>query len=182
MVPVYRSRRPSRPEVVILCDISDSVRNASRLMLLFTHTLQSLFSRVRSFVFVSDVGEVTRYFKDLDVNEAIEIAVSGQAVSVTANSNYGHALAQFAHDQLGSITRRTTVLVIGDGRNNFNPNSAWALKDLKRKARRVVWINPEDESSWALGDSEMKTYAPLVSQALVVRSLEDLARVADEIV
>lgn len=182
MVPIFRAKRPSRPEVVILCDISDSVRNASRLMLLFTHTLQSLFARVRSFVFVSEVGEVTRLFKALDVNEAIELAVSGQAVSVTSNSNYGHALAQFVREQLGSITRRTTVLVIGDARNNFNPNSAWALKDLKRKARRVVWINPEDKSSWALGDSEMRTYESLVSQALVVRSIDDLSRVADEIV
>src|SRR5262249_33934955 len=65
MAPVFRKRRPERPEVIVLCDVSDSVRNASRMMLLFTYTLQSLFARVRSFVFVSDVGEVTTYFKEL---------------------------------------------------------------------------------------------------------------------
>src|SRR4029078_825008 len=88
MVPVFRTRRPERPEVVVLCDVSDSVRNAARMMLLFTYTLQELFVRVRSFVFVSDVGEVTQYFKDLDVDQAIDMATAGKAVSLSANSNY----------------------------------------------------------------------------------------------
>ena len=79
MVPQFRARRPERPEVVVLCDVSDSVRNASRMMLLFTYTLQSLFVRVRSFVFVSDVGDVTQYFKEQDVDRAIDLATMGQA-------------------------------------------------------------------------------------------------------
>jgi len=89
MVPQFRRRRPERPEVIVLCDVSDSVRNASRMMLLFHHTLQSLFARVRSFVFVSDIGEVTKYFKDLDVDEAIDLATAGKAISLASNSNYG---------------------------------------------------------------------------------------------
>jgi uncharacterized protein with von Willebrand factor type A (vWA) domain len=182
MVPMFRSRRPERPEVVVLCDVSDSVRNASRMMLLFTHTMQSLFSRVRSFVFVSDVGEVTRFFKELEPEQAIDLATAGKAISLAGNSNYGRALASFVRDQLGSITRRTTVLVIGDGRNNYNPSNAWALDDLKRKARRVIWICPEDRRSWGFGDSEMATYARHCSQVAVVQSVSDLARVAEQLV
>lgn len=182
MVPAFRARRPERPEVIVLCDVSDSVRNASRMMLLFTYTLQTLFARVRSFIFVSEVGEVTRYFKELDVDRAIEMAIAGKAVSLQANSNYGRALASFARDHLGSITRRTTVMIIGDGRNNYNPSSAWALKDLRRKCRRLLWICPEDRRSWGFGDSEMPTYARLCHQAVVVQSLADLARVADQLV
>lgn len=182
MVPQFRSRRPERPDVIVLCDVSDSVRNASRMMLLFTHTLQSLFARVRSFVFVSDIGEVTRHFKELDVEEAIDLAIAGKAISLHANSNYGRALSNFVRDQLGSVSRRTTVMVIGDGRNNYNPSHAWALKDLRRKARRLLWICPEDRRSWGFGDSEMATYARLCHQVVTVQSLGDLVRVAEQLV
>jgi uncharacterized protein with von Willebrand factor type A (vWA) domain len=182
MVPRFRSRRPERPEVVVLCDVSDSVRNVSRLMLLFMHTLQSLFVRVRSFVFVSDIGEVTRYFKDLDVEPAIDLATAGKTISLHSNSNYGRALANFVRDELGSISRRTTVMVIGDGRNNFNANNSWALKDLRRKCRRLLWICPEERRSWGFGDSEMLTYAKLCHQVVVVQSLNDFAKVAEQLV
>ncbi|NPC72999.1 VWA domain-containing protein [Corallococcus sp. AB004] len=182
MVPVFRTRRPERPELVVLCDVSDSVRNASRMMLLFMHTMQSLFVRVRSFVFVSDVGEVTQFFKDLDVSEAIDAATAGRTVSMSSNSNYGRALADFTRDHLGSITRRTTVMIIGDGRNNYNASNAWALKDLKRKAKRVLWICPEDRGNWGIGDSEMLTYEKHCTQAVVVTSVSDLARIAEQLV
>ena len=182
MVPLFRSRRPERPEVVVLCDVSDSVRNASRMLLLFTYTLQSLFVRVRSFVFVSDVGEVTNYFKEQEVDRAIDLATMGQAVSLTANSNYGRALATFVRDQLGSITRRTTVMVIGDGRNNYNPNNAWALKDLKQKCKRLVWICPEERANWGFGDSEMLTYSKHCHHTVVVTSVADLSRIAEQLV
>jgi uncharacterized protein len=182
MVPRFRSRRPERPEVVVLCDVSDSVRNVSRLMLLFTHTLQSLFARVRSFVFVSDLGEVTENFRRLEPAEAIDLAVAGQAVSLQSNSNYGMAFTRFVQRELPSIRRRTTVLVIGDGRNNFNASGAWALREIRRKARQLLWICPEEERAWGFGDSEMRTYAPICTRVTVIRTLEDLTRVADALV
>ena len=182
MVPRFRARRPERPDVVVLCDVSDSVRNVSRLMLLFTHTLQSLFARVRSFVFVSDLGEVTEHFRRLPPEQAIDLAVAGKAVSLQSNSNYGLAFTRFVQRELPTVRRRTTVIVIGDGRNNYNAPAAWALKDIRRKARRLLWICPEEERAWGYGDSEMRTYAPICHQISVVRSLEDLARLADVLV
>lgn len=182
MVPVFRHRRPARPDVVVLCDVSDSVRNASRMMLLFMHTLQSLFTRVRSFVFVSDLGEITRHFEEAKPEDAIDLALTSKVISLASNSNYGHALATFVRGHLGSITRRTTVLVIGDGRNNYNAANAWALADLKRKARRVVWICTEPRANWGFGDSEMLRYARAVHQTVIVQSLADLERVAEELV
>ncbi len=182
MVPHFRSRRPERPDVVVLCDVSDSVRNASRMMLLFTWSLHSLFSRVRSFVFVSEIGEVTALFKDTEPEAAIDLAVSGKAISTASNSNYGNALATFAREHLGSVTRRTTVLIIGDGRNNYNPSNVWALEDLKRKARRVVWISTEPKTSWGFGDSEMPAYARACHQVVTVLTLADLEGVAHQLV
>lgn len=179
---VFRHKRPQRPDVVVLCDVSDSVRNVSRLMLLFVHTLQSRFTKVRSFAFVSDVGEITQHFKDVDASRAVDVAVAGQAINVYANSNYGRAFALFAKNHLGSITRRTTVLIIGDGRNNYNPPHVWALKELQKRAQRVVWISPEDRPAWGIGDSEMPLYEKAVDQVVVVQTLEELEAAAEKIV
>jgi hypothetical protein len=181
-VPQFRTRRPQRPDVVVLCDVSDSVRNASRLMLLFTWSLQSLFNRVRSFIFVSELGEVTKHFKDAKPEDALEAALSGEVISLSSNSNYGNALSTFTKSYLGSVTRKTTVFVIGDGRNNFNAPHVWALEDLKRKAKRVVWICTEPKANWGFGDSEMANYSRAVSQVVTVLSLADLEKIAPQLV
>jgi uncharacterized protein with von Willebrand factor type A (vWA) domain len=180
-VLVFRNRRPERPEIVVLCDVSDSVRNVSRLMLQFVYTLQELYARVRSFVFVSDIGEVTHLFKKTDVSAAVDLATAGKVINLAANSNYGYALKLFHSTYLGSITRRTTVLVIGDGRSNYNPPNAWALGEIKRKCKRLVWLCPEEKHSWGFGDSEMPLYARHCHRVESVRSLDDLARVAAEL-
>jgi uncharacterized protein with von Willebrand factor type A (vWA) domain len=182
MVPQFRARRPQRPDVIVLCDVSDSVRNASRLMLLFTWSLQSLFTRVRSFIFVSELGEVTKHFKDAKPEDALEAALGGDVISLSSNSNYGNALATFVKSYLGAVSRKTTVFVIGDGRNNFNAANAWALEDLKRKAKRVVWICTEPKANWGFGDSEMRTYAKAVTQVATVLSLGDLEKIAPQLV
>src|SRR5437588_704748 len=149
---VFRSKRPERPEILVLCDVSDSVRNVSRLMLQFVYTLQELYARVRSFVFVSEIGEVTHLFKKMDVSAAVDLATASRVINVAANSNYGHALKMFHTTWLGSVARRSTVIVIGDGRTNYNPPNAWVLGEVKRKARRVIWLCPEDAGSWGFGD------------------------------
>ncbi len=178
---VFRSKRPERPEIVVLCDVSDSVRNVSRVMLQFVYTLQTLYARVRSFVFVSDVGEVTHLFKKADVNSAVDLATAGRVINLSANSNYGRALKLFHTTYLGSINRRTTVILIGDGRTNYNPPNAWVLGEVKRKCKRLIWLCPEDQGSWGFGDSEMPLYARQCHRVESVRSLDDLARVASEL-
>jgi uncharacterized protein with von Willebrand factor type A (vWA) domain len=178
----FRQRRPERPDIVVLCDVSDSVRHVSRLMLLFLYTLQSLFTRVRSFVFVSEIGEVTQAFRDeKDIHKAVDLATAGKSISLYSNSNYGRALSQFHKDHLGAVSRRTTVIVIGDGRNNYNAPNAWVLEELSRKARRVVWICPEERRGWGFGDSEMPLYASHVDRVATVTSLDELERVAEEL-
>jgi uncharacterized protein with von Willebrand factor type A (vWA) domain len=178
---VFRARRPERPEIVVLCDVSDSVRNVSRLMLQFVYTLQELYARVRSFVFVSDIGEVTHLFKKTDVTTAVDLATAGKVINLSANSNYGHALKLFRNTWLGSITRRTTVIVIGDGRTNYNPPNAWVLGEVRRKCRRLIWLCPEEQHSWGFGDSEMPLYARHCDRVESVRSVDDLGRVAAEL-
>jgi uncharacterized protein with von Willebrand factor type A (vWA) domain len=179
----FRRRRRERPDVVVLCDVSDSVRHVSRLMLLFLHTLQGLFARVRTFVFVSDVGEVTEVFRaERDVARAADLATAGRVVSLAGNSNYGRALTLFHARHRAAVTRRTTVLVIGDGRTNYHPPQAWVLDELRRRARRLVWICPEERWSWGQGDSEMPAYAARVERVAVVTSLAELEGAAEALV
>ncbi len=178
VVPVFRTRRPQRPDVIVLCDVSDSVRTTSKLMLLFMYSLQALFTRVRSFIFVSELGEVTQHFKDAKPEDAVDVATQSDVISLASNSNYGHALATFAKGYLGAVSRRTTVLVIGDGRNNHNPAQVWALEELRRKAKRVVWLCTEPRVNWGFGDSEMLRYEKAVTSVSVVQTLGDLERLA----
>jgi hypothetical protein len=178
----FRNRRVEKPRLVVLCDISDSVRNVSRFMLQFAYTLQELFSKVRSFVFVSDLGETTDLFKEHDLHKAVDLAYAGAVINVHANSNFGRAFRLFAEEHLDAITTRTTVIIIGDGRNNYHPPEAWALARVRARARHVLWLNPEPPAAWSFGDSAMRDYEPHVSRVEVVNNLASLSKVIDGLV
>jgi uncharacterized protein len=177
-----RERRPRRPRLVVLCDISDSVRNVSRFLLELVYALHQQFDRVSSFAFVAELGELTQLFRTSKVDRAISLAYAGAVVNVFANSNYGRVLAAFAERHLGLVTRRTTVLIIGDGRNNYHPARADALAAVARRARQVLWLNPEPPPAWGFGDSAMREYAPLCDRVAVARDLESLRAVVDDLV
>ena len=178
----HRRRRVEKPRLIVLCDISDSVRHVSRFMLQFAYTLQELFSQVRSFVFVSDLGECTDLFKKYELQRAVDLAYAGGVVNVYANSNFGRAFKMFVDRYLDVVTKKTTVIVIGDARNNYNPPEAGALADIKGRAKRVLWLNPEPPISWAFGDSAMRDYEPYCDKIEVVNNLASLAHVVDELV
>ncbi|MDB4968457.1 MAG: carbon monoxide dehydrogenase protein [Myxococcales bacterium] len=179
---VHKRRRIEKPRLVVLCDISDSVRHVSRFMLQFAYTLQELFSKVRSFVFVSDLGECTELFKQHEIQRAVDLAYSGGVVNVYANSNFGRSFKMFEARFLDAVTPKTTVMIIGDARNNYNPPEAWALSAIKEKARRLLWLNPEPPGSWAFGDSAMRDYEPYCDRVETVANLAQLAKVVDTLV
>jgi hypothetical protein len=178
----WRRRRVERPRLCVLCDISDSVRHVSRFMLQFAYTLQELFAKVRSFVFVSDLAETTDLFRRHELHRAVDLAYGGAVVNVHANSNFGRAFRTFTEQHLDAVTTRTTVIIIGDGRNNYHPPEAWALARVRARAKHVLWLNPEPPASWVFGDSAMRDYAPHVSRVETVYNLESLRRVVDGLV
>ncbi len=178
----FEQRKKERPQVVIMCDVSDSVRNASRFMLQFVYSLQDLYSRVRSFIFVSDIGEVTEHFRSNDAKEALDIALKGDIINLYAHSNFGHAFRDFVSDHLGSVNKRTTVIVLGDARNNYNLPHDWCLREIKQRAKRVIWLNPESRNTWGFGDSEMDRYALHCDLVEECRNLNQLYHVVDQLV
>ena len=179
---VFDRKRKEKPQVMVLCDVSDSVRNVSRFMLQFVYSLQDLYSKVRSFIFVAEVGEITRLFQERDINAAIDAALHGEVVNVYAHSDFGRAFKAFHRDFLPAVNKRTTVIILGDGRNNYNLPHDWVLKDVQQRAKQVIWLNPENKMTWGFGDSEMDRYAPYCTLVEECRNLNQLYHVIDRLV
>jgi uncharacterized protein with von Willebrand factor type A (vWA) domain len=151
-------------------------------LLIFVHTLQEVFASTRSFVFVSDVAETTAIFRAEPVERAIALAYGGSVVSVAANSDYGAVFAAMAERHLDALDARTTLLIVGDGRTNFHDPGLAAFDRLRRRAGRVVWLNPEPPGAWGFGDSAMQLYAARCSEAHTVYDLATLRRAVDRLV
>jgi len=175
-------RKKTKPQVMILCDISDSVLNASRFMLQFVYSVQDLYAKVRSFVFVSDIGEVTKLFEEHEIHRAVETALKGEVIDVFSHSNFGRAFELFFKNYFAALTTKTTVLIIGDGRNNYNRPNEWVLREIQQKAKQLIWLNPESRMTWGVGDSEMPRYVPYCDVAEECRNINQLSKVVDLIV
>ena len=178
----FDRRIRDKPQVLVLCDVSDSVRNVSRFMLQFVYSLQDLYSRVRSFIFVSEIGETTQLFEENDTQRAIELALTGTVINVFAHSDFGRAFRTFHRDYLGAVNNRTTVIVLGDARNNYNLPHEWVLRDVQARAKQLIWLNPESRLTWGFGDSEMDRYLPFCDLVEECRNLNQLYRVIDQLV
>ncbi|HEY2920259.1 MAG TPA: VWA domain-containing protein [Candidatus Binatia bacterium] len=175
-------RKKTKPQVMVLCDISDSVLNASRFMLQFVYSIQDLYAKVRSFVFVAEIDEVTELFEENDIQNAVEAALKGDVIDVFSHSNFGRAFEQFYKNFFAAVNSKTTVLIIGDGRNNYNRPNDWVLREIQQKAKQLIWLNPESRMTWGIGDSEMPRYAPYCHVAEECRSINQLYKIVDLIV
>ena len=178
----WRRRHRDKPRLVTLCDVSDSVRNASRFMLQLVWNLQDCFSKVQSFVFVSEIAEVSEAFRVLPVERAVEFALGGARVDYHSRSDFGYAFARFTRESLERLDRKTTLLVLGDARNNYNDPQAWALRLIRERVKGVIWLNPEGQWGWGVGDSVMPLYAPSCDVVRECRTLAQLAEVVDGLV
>jgi len=178
----WRHRHREKPRLVTLCDVSDSVRNASRFMLQLVWNLQDCFSKVQSFAFVSEIAEVSEAFRTLPVERAVEYALGGARVDYHSRSDFGYAFARFTRESLERLDRKTTLLVLGDARNNYNDPQAWALRLMRERVKGIIWLNPEGQWGWGVGDSVMPLYAPHCDVVRECRTLSQLAEVVDGLV
>jgi uncharacterized protein len=176
--PVTVRRAEDRPRLVVLADVSLSVRATARFTLHLVHGLQNLFSQVRTFAFVADLAEVTDLFADHPVEHALGLVFGGDVLDVDANSDYGAAFGAFRADFASAVNRRTTVLVLGDGRGNGNDPALPAFEEITRRARETIWLTPEPRYSWGLGACDLPLYAEHCSRVRVVRDLTGLESAA----
>jgi uncharacterized protein with von Willebrand factor type A (vWA) domain len=172
--PVLRRRRADKPALLLLCDVSDSVRASALFLLELCAVLSDLFATTRAFVFVDRLHEVTGL---LAAGGAAAVAAD-DSVMGGGNSDYGRA---FGDIDVDSVTRKTVVVVLGDGRSNYRDAGLDVAVELKARAKSVVWLVPEDRGTWGFGDSVIPRYARHADAMLPARTLRDLHKAIDRV-
>jgi len=177
--PRFRKPHPAKPEIMVVADISGSVASFARFTLQLVHALAGQFSRVRSFVFIDGIDEVTRFFEgSRDFADAVRrVNTEADVIWVDGHSDYGHAFEVFQQRWGSEVSPKTSVLVLGDARNNYHATQAWVLADLRRRGRNVYWLNPEPAAYWGTGDSVMGEYARHCDGVYECRNLRQLETV-----
>lgn len=175
----FKHRR-LKPKLVVLLDVSTSMRPLAEFFLRLLHELQDQIQKARSFAFIDHIEEITAILDSPQIDESIKTVLT-MLPSGYYNTNLGHSLRQFEHLFLGTVDRRTTVIVLGDGRNNYNDPGLAVFSHLGQRARRLIWMNPEFPTQWGTDDSDMLDYSPLCSAVYQVRNLAQLADAIDRI-
>ncbi|MGE7467038.1 vWA domain-containing protein [Brevundimonas sp. NPDC003935] len=159
----FRPPRPHKPELVILCDTSDSVSSFAHFTLLLTYALREQFTKVRAFGFVDTVDEITRFFvPGADVVEAVTRLTSEADMVRFGRTNYGHSLERFAERYGDAVGPKTSLLILGDARSNYQPPALDVLRSLVGRSRHAYWLNPEPTAQWDTGDSVASEYGTVV--------------------
>ena len=173
-------RKRLKPKLAVICDISTSMRPHASFMLTLMYELQDVLSRTRSFAFIDDMHDITTDFTaqrpETAIAEVLERIPPGYY-----STDLGTSLATFCRDHLSAVDRRTTVIVLGDGRNNYRDPRLDCVSTIRRHARRVLWFTPEHRGQWGSGDSDMDRYAPLMDQVHYVSTLRQLADAIDHL-
>jgi len=174
----WKASKVDRPKVMCICDVSGSVSNYSRFLLMFLYSLAEILPKVRSFAFSSDLGEVTRLFESSNLEDAMAKTMRDYG---NGSTDYGRMLMDFKHQCMNDVNNKTTIIILGDARNNYGDPKSEILKEMYDKSKRVIWLNPEPKMSWTVGDAEMKKYAPCCHQTEVCNSLAHLERVVSNL-
>ena len=179
--PKFKYPRPAKPEIFVVADISGSVAAFARFTLQLVYAISGQFSRVRSFVFIDGIDEVTRFFEGVeDIGDAIHrVNTEADVVWVDGHSDYGHAFEVFWERYGREVGPKTTVIILGDARNNYHASQSWVIKEMHKKARHVYWLNPEPKAYWDTGDSIVGEYAAHCDGAFECRNLRQLEKFVD---
>jgi uncharacterized protein len=169
LVTHHRPHKPHKPELVVLCDVSGSVAGFAHFTLMLAYALQEQFSKVRAFAFIDGCDEVTRFFSsDGDIGEALSrMSSEAKLVWFDGHSDYGHAIEQFDEDYPDAVGPRTSLLILGDGRNNYRATGAATLRQLVQRSRHAYWLNPEPKAYWGSGDSATGAYGEVIDMVEV---------------
>jgi uncharacterized protein len=178
----YRPKRPRRPEIFVLCDVSTSVTSASVFFLSVLHALHDSFRKLRSFVFIERISEVTEIFEhERDfVSISRRISSEGGVADVSGYTDYGRVWLEFLGEISDELDPRSTVIILGDARTNGREPHADAFAQVAERAGRIFWLNPEPKLYWNYGDSVMAAYAPFCDGAFecwTTRHLENFVNV-----
>jgi uncharacterized protein with von Willebrand factor type A (vWA) domain len=171
--------RTRKPRIVVICDISTSMRFCSELMLSFLFALQGQVRKTHAFAFIDHLEYISDEFNGSNADEAIA-SVLWRMPSGHYNTDLGWSLNDFQDEFMDTLDGQTTLIIVGDGRNNYNDPRLDIFSSMSRRAVRTIWLNPEPPYMWH-GDSDMPKYAPLCTNVLKVSNLSELAAAVDEL-
>ena len=169
-----------KPCLVLICDVSTSMRHCVEFLLTLIYELQDQVAKTNSFVFIGDLVDISMIFQELEPMSAVERVLEENPPG-HYSTDLGNSLATFQHDHMGLITPKTTVIILGDGRNNYRNPRADIAGDIMRKSRRLIWFNPESQGQWGTDDSDMLEYAARAHGVFRVSTLRELASAVDRI-
>ncbi|OGH00149.1 MAG: hypothetical protein A2600_13585 [Candidatus Lambdaproteobacteria bacterium RIFOXYD1_FULL_56_27] len=176
-VPFYihhKSPSKTKGKVVALCDISSSVSYAAQFMILLLYRLQNRFSKIRTFVFIRHTYEISRYFEAYPMETALVKATKDHHIGMGQPSNYGTSFKSFLDTYESALTKDTTLLILGDGQNNFNNPMTEPFEKMAKKVERVIWLNPEEEKFWYSSSNSLRHYKPFCDQVIECATLDQL--------
>ena len=173
----WRARRRDRAQVLALCDVSGSVSAYAGFLLLFLYSLQDVLPRMRSFAFSNHLGEISELFERETTERAIELA----NWRFGGATDYGGSLRDFATLALDDINRNTSVIILGDARNNRGDPELDIMRSIYQRSKQVLWLNPEPRQAWGTGDSEMLRYQTACHFSAPCANLQQLERVVDQL-
>ncbi|MBU0992053.1 MAG: VWA domain-containing protein [Proteobacteria bacterium] len=178
----FRNKPLRKGKIVALCDVSSSVWSAARFMLNMLYSLQDCFSKVKSYIFVAQVADVTDFFDRYDTNDAVEKILNEADIEYNVLTDYGATLLDFKTNYMNVLDKKTTLIIIGDGRSNYLNPREHILQDMREKVRRIIWLTPEPEKFWRTGDSQIMTYKTYCHELRVCRNLNQLNEFIEELV
>jgi len=178
-IELRHRNRIRKPKIVVICDISTSMRFCSELMLSFLFALQGQVHKTHAFAFIDHLEYISDDFNGSDADQAIA-SVLWRMPSGHYNTDLGWSLNDFNENYMDTLNGQTILLVVGDGRNNYNDPRLDIFSQMSRRVTRTIWLNPEPETMW-FGDSDMPKYAPLCNNVLKVSNLRELAEAVDEL-
>ena len=179
-IELKHKRRHLKPKLVLICDVSTSVRPVVDFMLRMVYELHDQIHSTHSFVFIDDITDVSAEFAEHRPEVAVERVLADNPPGYY-NTNLGYSLAHFCKDHLETVDHRTTVIILGDGRNNYLDPRLDAFQEIKKRARRIIWLNPENSRLWSTGDSDMLRYYPYCDVVHEVANLAELAEAVDRL-
>ena len=174
----WRRTKIDRPKLIVLCDVSGSVAAVSRFFLMFLYSLDEVMPKTRSFVFSNRAGEITDVLQEGDLEEAMENALKQYGGGST---DYGMSMMDLAEATLDAVDKKTTLMVLGDARSNYGDPGHLVLKEFYERAGRVIFLNPEPETVWDTGDSEMKKLGAYCTHKQTCNSVKHVERVLDDL-
>jgi uncharacterized protein len=169
-----------KPKIVVLCDLSTSMRYVSELMLGLLYAIQDQISKTHAFAFIDHLEYISPQLDEQQPDQAVNHILRRMPAG-HYNTDLGFSLKNLVDEYLNTVDSRTILIVVGDGRNNYNDPRIDLFRMVSRRSRNAIWLNPEPIALWGTGDSDMEKYGPYCRSVFQVNNLSQLAAAIDRL-